>query len=541
MKKTSALILAGLLCIGSFTACASSAPAPEQADTGVPKSKGKMVVAISEEQKEFFGPAVGKYCKLHPETEIEIEIIPFIDNQPTEKMEKNRKTADDMQVQVLAGKGPDVFLLDESDSLLPDMVKSSYNGVFLDLNTVIDGIKGLPLNQTVVKAGEVDGKQYFLPLGYRLAGIAVADDTLGDFQPSSGQPDKFLKEVAAHAGVESFRNESLMKWYLPGLFGTPVLDYEEKSVTVSKELQDMAELLEEGSGITDENAPELPDIMTVGDSDDDSFAMLVEGSFASGTDIKFLPFPNGEGGVNAQVSIFAAVRANSAYAAQAGEFLAFLLSDEMQSGSDAFHAIPVNNNAVVPAYQDRFTFGSEEYEKEAAKKAEELFQITQQVTTARFCQYENSLLYKIVSMGTENGSIEEKLEDMVMKKAKKYMVTMSKGKETVLEMPEEGQELKEYEEPLDEEKEKKAKRLQYLLQHMVTDAVKSANQEMCTEIKESILKELDYQFRQQEERDEERRKLDEEHYRKIDEMISQRRRPGEKFGRGKKKEPLPQK
>ena len=137
--------------------------------------------------------------------------------------------------------------------------------------------------------------------------------------------------------------------------------------------------------------------------------------------------------------------------------------------------------------------------------------------------------------------IEERVEDLVMKKAKKYMVTMTKGKETVLEMPEEGQELKEYEEPMDDEREKKAKRLQYLLQHMVTDAVKNANREMCTEIKESILKELDYQFRQQEERDEERRKLDEEHYRKIDEMISARRRPGEKFVRGKKKEPLPPK
>lgn len=148
---------------------------------------------------------------------------------------------------------------------------------------------------------------------------------------------------------------------------------------------------------------------------------------------------------------------------------------------------------------------------------------------------------KTENAGEERELIEEKLEDMVMKKAKKYMVTMSKGKETVLEMPEEGQELKEYEEPLDEEKEKKAKRLQYLLQHMVTDAVKNANREMCTEIKESILKELDYQFRQQEERDEERRKAEEEHYRKIDEMISQRRRPGEKFCRGKKKEPLPQK
>lgn len=151
---------------------------------------------------------------------------------------------------------------------------------------------------------------------------------------------------------------------------------------------------------------------------------------------------------------------------------------------------------------------------------------------------EQGLQLKAIRAVLQGDKIEEKVEDLVMKKAKKYMVTMSKGKETVLELPEEGQELKEYEEPLDDEREKKAKRLQYLLQHLVTDAVKNANKEMCTEIKESILKEMDYQFRQQEERDEERRRLDEEHYRKIDEMISQRRRPGEKFVRGKKKEPL---
>ncbi len=414
MKKKFALILS--LCIGLFTSCASSGVSPEQ-KAG---NQTEIVIAVSEHQKEFYQVVISEYRKLHPETAVTVEIIPWIDNMPTEKTEKNRKAVKDMQVQVLAGKGPDVFLLDESDSLLPDIVKSSYNGVFLDLNTVIDGIKGLPLNQTVVKAGEVNGKQYFLPLGYRLAGIAVADDTLGDFQPSSGQPDKFLKEVAAHAGVESFRNESLMKWYLPGLFGTPVLDYEEKSVTVSKELQDMAELLEEGLGITDENAPELPDIMTVGDSDDDSFAMLVEGSFASGTDIKFLPFPNGEGGINAQVSIFAAVRANSAHASEAGEFLAFLLSDEMQgsTGWEGFgngkmpSVVPVNNNAVVPALQYKFALGAEEYQEDAAKKAEELFQLTQQVTTARFCGYENSLVRRAVFMTDGSQSVEERLEDL---------------------------------------------------------------------------------------------------------------------------------
>lgn len=135
--------------------------------------------------------------------------------------------------------------------------------------------------------------------------------------------------------------------------------------------------------------------------------------------------------------------------------------------------------------------------------------------------------------------IAEKVEDMVMKKAKKYMVTMTKGKETVMELP--GGDLQEYAESADDEKAKKAARLQYLLQHLVTDAVKNANQEMCTEIKESILKELDYQFRQQEERDEAHWKQEEEHYRKIDEMIRQRHQPRERFGMGKKKEPLPQK
>lgn len=133
-------------------------------------------------------------------------------------------------------------------------------------------------------------------------------------------------------------------------------------------------------------------------------------------------------------------------------------------------------------------------------------------------------------------SMEHKVEDMVMKKAKKYMVTLSKGKEPIIETP--GESLSEYTVQEDMDRTQKAARLQYLLQHMVTEAVKTANQEMCTEIKESILKELDYQFRQQEERDEEHWKQEEEHYRKIDEMIRQRHLIKEKLPKGKRKSPI---
>lgn len=132
-------------------------------------------------------------------------------------------------------------------------------------------------------------------------------------------------------------------------------------------------------------------------------------------------------------------------------------------------------------------------------------------------------------------SLEEKAKQIVMNKAQKYMVTLSKDKNVTVETQPEA--LSEYP-AKDDDKNQKAARLQYLLQHMITEAVKSANQELCIEVKESILKELDYQFRMQEERDEERWKKEEEHYRKIDEMIRQRHKPKEKLGKGKRKSPI---
>ena len=125
--------------------------------------------------------------------------------------------------------------------------------------------------------------------------------------------------------------------------------------------------------------------------------------------------------------------------------------------------------------------------------------------------------------------VEEKTrekEEMLMNKTHKYVVALSSDKKDLVQSnPEQ----------TDMDKNQKAARLQYLLQHMITEAVKSANRELCTEVKDSILKELDYQFRMQEERDEEHWKQEEEHYRKIDEMIRERHKPKDKLGIVRKK------
>lgn len=77
-------------------------------------------------------------------------------------------------------------------------------------------------------------------------------------------------------------------------------------------------------------------------------------------------------------------------------------------------------------------------------------------------------------------------------------------------------------------KEEKSRRLQWLLQQLIRETLQENNSELCREIKESVVKELDYQFRMQEEREEARDRLlterSEEHYRKMDELLRKKAR-----------------
>ncbi len=56
----------------------------------------------------------------------------------------------------------------------------------------------------------------------------------------------------------------------------------------------------------------------------------------------------------------------------------------------------------------------------------------------------------------------------------------------------------------EESGEEKAGRLQWLLKQLFREVLQENNEAMCREVRESILKEMDYQFRMQEEREDER-------------------------------------
>ena len=72
----------------------------------------------------------------------------------------------------------------------------------------------------------------------------------------------------------------------------------------------------------------------------------------------------------------------------------------------------------------------------------------------------------------------------------------------------------------------KVMRMQMLLRQMIAEAVRDNNDELCENIRDSVVKELDYQFRSLEEREEirenNRNQKEEEHYKKIDELLRSR-------------------
>lgn len=100
-------------------------------------------------------------------------------------------------------------------------------------------------------------------------------------------------------------------------------------------------------------------------------------------------------------------------------------------------------------------------------------------------------------------------------------------------------------EAVQESREDKARRLQWLLQQLIRQTLQENNGQLCREIRESVVKELDYQFRMQEEREEARDRMlaerDEEHYKRMDELLRKKSRLVRKNREEKQREKMPEK
>lgn len=144
--------------------------------------------------------------------------------------------------------------------------------------------------------------------------------------------------------------------------------------------------------------------------------------------------------------------------------------------------------------------------------------------------------------GQGNGTVQQEQAELQGTQAQGLCVQMqalkTQTQESVQQETVSKQEVRVQEAQQELSREDKSYRLQILLKNMMIEAIREGNESFAEELKESILKELDYQFRAQEEREDEREKerlaREEEHYRQIDVMLREKADKKEKKEKRKK-------
>ena len=142
---------------------------------------------------------------------------------------------------------------------------------------------------------------------------------------------------------------------------------------------------------------------------------------------------------------------------------------------------------------------------------------------------ENIKMFQDIMTWKEQGMQLKNIREMIHGNTNSRRIIVYRPKENLATIP-----TNTYTE--EQERTEKARRLQELLKQFISESIRESNEELLQLLKEGLLKELDYQFRLQEEREEERERnrieKEDEHFKCLDESL---RNAMEKRGKRRKK------
>ena len=362
MKKLR-LLAAGLALalVAALPGCAGAAPD----STSLAVDEEVLTVCIESDMYDNLEDLGKLFHKLHPEVLVLFEQLPSINFEPTpQQLEEREAALTRVSAQVMAGKGPDLFLFrDElysfaqamgSRALFPDLHKSMAAGVFADWNAIIDE-SGQPLPQDyltpLLDAGQMDGSQYLLPLSCDVYALLADAGLWAQELPAMAEAAGFtaLMDLARARGGRLDLSPKGGALELAGAFllsaGVPAVDYGTGEVLLTPEaLAPQLTAMAEAAAVDEENRRregyDSADFyqlnnqgLTVGSLGDR--LMTVAALACSGSeprDTRAVPIPMADGGVAAYMRHWAGVRANSPQKQNAWAFVQLLLGEELQSG-----------------------------------------------------------------------------------------------------------------------------------------------------------------------------------------------------------------
>lgn len=313
--------------------------------------------------------AFNRYQALHPDVSVEL-IMPESD---ATNQEINKELYRQVAAQIMAGEGPDVFIIDDT---VMDVEKLVRQGIFADMEPFFqaDNFDWEPYNQAVVDGGVWNGKRFVIPLSYdfpllitsRTAleetgfDITVCTDYMGFLEETT----RYLEDNTQTRQL--FRNVPMITNVVP-LSGISVVDYDTQNVDL------LSSVLQTGyqwwKTVAQQCSNNFGDFQTdaslygaaaVRDGQvlwSPAFLSALSGFYNEFSAIKtideavMMPIRDINGGIQAKIKYPVAVRANSENLQNSYDFIKILLSSEIQCAVSS-EELSVLNSANEYFYQE---------------------------------------------------------------------------------------------------------------------------------------------------------------------------------------------
>ena len=297
-----------------------------------------------------------EFKQQHPDVEVTTDFQAYSDNDMEEDDFFTRISAE-----IMSGSGPDIIISEFGRMNANKMMRS---GAFADLNEFLEADPEFDLskyNANVLKAGQVEGKQYIMPLTYTIPLVLTTQEMLdktGFDISTADNYNAFLEECLKYkqANIPGAPELSL-DYYMPPYLADAV-DYDTKEVKINTpENRETIRLNYEAvASLSDAEGYGRGGFYALKIFENEAmFVQVVQPAVIyvlSYRALKEIGTPvmaavrDAEGRLMAEVNEYAMINANSPNQENAYAFLKLLMSDENYLGISHKASVPISNDAM---------------------------------------------------------------------------------------------------------------------------------------------------------------------------------------------------
>lgn len=371
MKKAIPLFLTIAILIFVLSACGASQQNVNvwQDTPSVPQTNERLSVFCVGDLRDsgMIELALNRYRQLYPD--IQVELI----KPESENIEEREELYQQVAAQIMAGEGPDVFLVNPA---IMDVEKLVRQGIFADMEPFFeaDDFDWTPYHQAVMDGGVWNGKRFVIPLTYNfqllfttrtaLEETGFDMDACKDYMGFLEETMRFMEDPTQ---TRQLFCKPLMIVDVEGISGITIADYDTQTIDLTSPVlqpgfQWYKSVIERhpgnemtlGYGGLEYSAGVVRDgevlfAQSLGGAFDGFFHEFA--ALKTIDEVVMLPIRDVNGGIQARIEYSVAVRGNSENLQNAFNYIKVLLSPEIQNKLQNGDQLSVLNSANEYGYE----------------------------------------------------------------------------------------------------------------------------------------------------------------------------------------------